>query len=305
MSINFKYFQEKQMDLSKIHPVILLAVTMASCLSVGIFKNYFSKKISNTQRGYQLFNMVSSIVCALVIFAYAGFKLEGSVYTVIIGSVFGVVTALAAIFNLAAVSIGPLSYTTVMLSSSTVITALSGLFFGEMPTVFQWIGIVLMMVCIILATNSDHGSERKKASAKWLILSIFAAVFTSGVGLLQKVHQESKYSGELSLMLFVAFIFSTLFSVALYLISIKKDPPIIEKSARKVVILLAVMLTVVGIAIALNNIINLYLIGVMDSAVIFPIVNGGHLILSILAGLVLFREKLVISGIAATFFLCF
>ncbi len=305
------------MDLSKIPNIILLVITMASCLSVGIFRNYFSKNVSSTQRGYQLFNMVSSAVCALVIFAYAGFKLEGSTYTMIVGAVFGVVTALAAIFNLAAVSIGPLSYTTVMLSSSTVITALSGLFFGEIPSLFQWIGIVLMMVCIILATNSNDGSEKKKASAKWLVLSILAALFTAGVGLLQKIHQESKYSAELSMMLFVAFIFSTLFSIILYLLTLKKEPPIIKKSedrksVRKVVILLAVMLTVVGIAIALNNIINLYLIGVMDSAVIFPIVNGGHLILSTLAGLILFREKLapkqwigILSGIAATFFLCF
>ncbi len=98
------------------------------------------------------------------------------------------------------------------------------------------------------------------------------------------------------MILFIAFIFSTLFSVALYILSLKKDPPIVSKTdrvkARRIVITLAIMLTLVGIAIALNNIINLYLVGVMDSAVFFPIINGGHLILSTLAGLILFKEKL-------------
>lgn len=302
------------MDLSKIHPIVLLIVTMASCLSVGIFKNYFSKSISSTQRGYQLFNMISSAVCAILILAYSAFRLDGSTYTLIIGIIFGIVTALAAVFNLAAVSIGPLSYTTVMISSSTVITALSGLFFGEIPSLSQWVGIALMMVCIILATKKDNNS--RKASFKWLIFSFLAAIFTAGVGLLQKVHQESSHADELSVMLFVAFIFSTLLSAALYILSLKKDPPIVSKAdrakARRTVITLAIILTLAGITIALNNIINLYLVGVMDSAVFFPVINGGHLILSTLAGVILFKERLtakqwvgILCGIAATFFLCF
>ena len=71
------------------------------------------------------------------------------------------------------------------------------------------------------------------------------------------------------------------------------------------------MLIVSGVAIALNNIINLYLAGVMDSAVFFPLVNGGGLVLGILAGLIVFREKLtamqwigIACGVAATLLLC-
>ncbi|MBE6618818.1 MAG: hypothetical protein E7626_03405 [Ruminococcaceae bacterium] len=303
------------MDLSKIPHIVLLIVTMASCLGVGIAKNSFSKNVSSTQRGYQIFNMVSSAICALVILAYSGFKLDGSIYSLIIGALFGIVTAIAAIFNLAAVSIGPLSYTTVIISSSTVITAISGLFFGEIPSIPQWIGIAFMMVCIVLATKKKEDDRNKKTSVKWLVFSFLAAIFTAGVGLLQKVHQESDHSDELSLMLFIAFIVSTLFSFVLYLISLKKDPPIFAQkngSKKKAAILLGALLFVVGIAIALNNIINLYLVGVMKSAVFFPIINGGHLILSTLAGLLLFKEKLtakqwigIIFGIAATFLLCF
>lgn len=303
------------MDLSKIHPIILLIITMASCLGVGISKNHFSKSVSSTQRGYQTFNMISSAVCAIVIFAYSGFHLNGSLYSLVIGIIFGAVTALAAIFNLAAVSIGPLSYTTVIISSSTVITAISGLFFGEIPSIPQWIGIAFMTVCIVLATQKDEDSQHKKTSVKWLAFSFLAAIFTACIGLLQKVHQESEHAGELSLMLFVAFVFSTVFSLFLYIISLKKDPPILDskgKSKKKTAVKIGLFLALVGIAVALNNIINLHLVGVMPSVVVFPIINGGHLILSTLAGLVIFREKLlakqwigILFGIAATFLLCF
>jgi drug/metabolite transporter (DMT)-like permease len=72
-----------------------------------------------------------------------------------------------------------------------------------------------------------------------------------------------------------------------------------------------IMMIVCGICIAVNNVLNLYLSGAMDSAVFFPIVNGGGLILTTLSALILFKEKLsvkrwigIIFGIVAVILLC-
>lgn len=66
-----------------------------------------------------------------------------------------------------------------------------------------------------------------------------------------------------------------------------------------------------GACVAVNNKFNLYLSGVMDSAVFFPVVNGGGLVLTTLAAVLLFKEKLskkqwigVVLGIASVVFLC-
>ena len=66
-----------------------------------------------------------------------------------------------------------------------------------------------------------------------------------------------------------------------------------------------------GACVAVNNKFNLYLSGVMDSAVFFHIVNGGGLVLTTLAAVLLFKEKLstkqwigVVLGIASVVFLC-
>ena len=74
--------------------------------------------------------------------------------------------------------------------------------------------------------------------------------------------------------------------------------------------MLGIML-VNGICVAINNKFNLYLSGVMDSAVFFPIVNGGGLVLTTLAAVLLFREKLskkqwvgIVLGITSVVFLC-
>ena len=79
---------------------------------------------------------------------------------------------------------------------------------------------------------------------------------------------------------------------------------------RQVWLLLGIMIAS-GACVAVNNKFNLYLSGVMDSAVFFPIVNGGGLVLTTLAAVLLFKEKLstkqwigVVLGIASVVFLC-
>ena len=66
-----------------------------------------------------------------------------------------------------------------------------------------------------------------------------------------------------------------------------------------------------GVCVAAQNKLSLYLAGVMDSAVFFPIVNGGGLVLMIVASLILFREKMqkrqwigILLGIVSVVFLC-
>lgn len=52
------------------------------------------------------------------------------------------------------------------------------------------------------------------------------------------------------------------------------------------------MAAVSGICMAFANIINLYLSGVMDAVIFFPVVNGANIVLTTPAGIVLFKESL-------------
>ncbi len=305
------------MILSEIPNAVLLPVTMASCLGNALLVNYFSKSISASSRSRFFYSFASSVVSALFLLFYSAFELKFSFYTLYVGVFFGIATAMMAIFMMAAVSIGPLSYTIVIVSSSAVITSLSGLFFGEKITPLKWIGIVLMGICLVLAGLKPKGEEEKGFSLKWLFFSLMAAFSTVAVGFMQKIHQKSSHSDELPLLLFITFVFSAASSVILYLLARKKEDSVLAKckssdSRRRIIVITAVCFVTSGIALALNNIINLYLVGVMDSAVFFPIAEGGHLILCTLSGLILFRERLsrnqyigLICGISATFCLCF
>lgn len=133
---------------------------------------------------------------------------------------------------------------------------------------------------------------------------------------MQKVHQSSEYSGEINAFLFVAFVSSAIICATVGVVSRIKERPLCFEDGdgatdKKTFAVLIACMLLSGLCIAVNNKLNLYLSGVMASAVFFPIVNGGGLVLTTLAAVILFKEKLtkkqifgIIVGIGSVIFLC-
>ena len=127
---------------------------------------------------------------------------------------------------------------------------------------------------------------------------------------MQKVHQSSAHRDELNAFLIIAFLSSALFCTVFAVLLQKREARTAREKGRITWRLLAIMLAS-GVCVAANNKYNLYLSGVMDSAVFFPIINGGGLILTTLAAVVMFGERLskkqwigIALGIASVIFLC-
>ena len=194
---------------------------------------------------------------------------------------------------------GSFAYTSVIVSLSTIIPAFSGaIFWNETLYPAQIAGIVLLVLCFVLCVGKDK--EKKQMSVKWLIYVFLAFLSTGFIGVMQKVHQSSAYAGELNGFLIISFLISALAAGICAVIAVKrgaekqkapKDNG--EKPAKGFVYPLLIVLS--GVGVALNNVINLYLSGKVDSAVFFPIVNGGGLILVTLCAVVLYREKLSVK----------
>jgi drug/metabolite transporter (DMT)-like permease len=131
---------------------------------------------------------------------------------------------------------------------------------------------------------------------------------------MQKVHQSSEYRDELNAFLIIAFISSAILCTIFAVLSRRREArsaDVKSNENKKLFWILLGVMIVSGACVAVNNKFNLYLSGVMDSAVFFPIVNGGGLVLTTLAAMLLFKEKLskkqwigVVFGIASVVFLC-
>ncbi len=307
--------------------ITLLAITMAANLVCCVTLNYITQNFENGAAARHIFNIITSIVAAITLFAVSG-TLHASTFTIVLGIVFGLTTAIQRVAHLQALEMGPFAYTSVIVSLSMLIPTLSGAaFWGEQIHMIQILGIVLMIGCLILSV--DFSGEQKKSSLKWLLFCGLAFIGTGAIGLMQKWHQSTVYQAELNQFLVIAFITSAAYSLLSVVFirqrSLGKAVQNAEAAAhtktetdtgstnkRKLLTTAPVILMIFcGICIAINNILNLYLSGAMDSAVFFPIVNGGGLILTTLSALVLFREKLsakrwlgIALGIIAVILLC-
>ena len=299
--------------------IVLLVVSMSACLTVQTVRRTYAKENGRTQKDYYYFSAVTSLVAAFAIFALSGFDCKVSIYTLLISIAFGVATLSSTVFSLSALKIGPWAYTTVLTSLSTIIPTLSGaIFWNETIDLLKIIGITLMVASFIFSVfKKNVEKDEKKATLRWFILTLIALVSTGIIGVLQKVHQSSSHKNELAMFLVISFLFSSVFSFALAFLSQKKEmqalqgntpnPPTNKKLLFKILALFAL----VGVCSALNNIINLHLSGVMDSAVFFPIVNGGNMLLVTSLAAIIYKEKFSIlqwvgiaCGIASLLCLC-
>lgn len=151
---------------------ILLTITLAAQTIQTLLRRVYCNRVSNTNSGYNILNAVLSAVCALTLAACSEFNLPCSNYTLISAIIFGIITALGCVFSLVATGIGPLSYTTVIISSSTVITALSGyIFWHEQIKITQIIGIALMIVCLVCSVKKTIARLKRRLNGFLCVLS--------------------------------------------------------------------------------------------------------------------------------------
>ena len=285
---------------------LMLAFSMLACLLVVILRKHCGSKFQNKSAMYHVYNACESSVCMITLIAVSG-NLKVSAFTMILGVVFGLITALGTFFTLKALDIGPLSYTSVITSMSTIISAISGyLFWDEDIALIQLVGVALMLLCFVFSV--DFAGEKKKASIRWFVYAMIAFFCTGFIGVMQKWHQNTLFKDELDGFLIIAFVVSTLYSLCMMLVEKKKTGKGVKEEINS---LLIAFMIIAGICAAANNKINLYLSGVMDSAIFFPVVNVGGLVLAAVASHIIFKEKLspkkwigILIGIVAVLLLC-
>jgi len=289
-------------------PYLLLIVTLAANLLCTVFRNLYCRKAGNKIESIFLYSAITGVVCAIILTFFGGFTLDISWFTWLTAIGFGIVTTTTTIFHLLALSTGPMSLTTVIMSFSMVINALSGaVFWNEKLSILKIVGIALMFLCFLLTVRTN--SSDSFATVKWFVFAVLCSISNAAIGLLQKTHQSSEYKNELMPFLVISFLVSAVISFVVYLFVNKPEAK--SNKSKKLIAVLIVIFVVSGVCIALNNVLCLHLSGAMDSAIFFPVNNGASLILSILAGVLLFKEKLplrcwigVLFGTIATLCLC-
>lgn len=266
--------------------------------SKNIFSNNFSKNVLKNETDIYKFNACMYLGSFIVLLPMLK-TLDISMYSVIMAVFFAIVTTAGQYFYLKALNNGSMSYSTFFQGCGLIIPTICGiLFWGEVPKITQYIALPLLIIAMGLALLSD----KIKFSKKWLFFSVMTSVFTGFIGVFQSIHQSSDYSGELIEFLILSFLFMVILNFVVYIIFDIK----VEKSTFKLKSNAIIMALASGIFMGIVNVLNLYLAGKMNKVIFFPLVNGGLIFVSLIAALIIFKEKLtkiqllgMILGIAA------
>ena len=274
---------------------ILLVVSIVIDTLKNIYYNHFSKTGLQTQRDALLFQVISCLGSVLFFLVMgASFRISG--YSFVMAVIFAAITAGAQYLSLLAMSLGPMSYSVLFTYLSMLIPTLFGIVYSHLTiTLLQVIGLILMIITFWFSADLKKDTAM---TAKWLAAAFGSFLCWGLVGVCQQLHQSSAYAQELDGFLLWSFLFAALiFALFYWFVPGGKAAPKEASAPNTTPVFrirsgVTIFVVIAGVGIGAVNQIHLYLSGRMPSILFFPIANGGVIILSGLAAVLLFREKL-------------
>lgn len=264
---------------------LLLALSIV--LSTG--RNILSKNLSDISFGARPFFSCQGVLflggaAALLLFGRVSFTSLAPI-TLIYAVIYAILLIFAQWFYTSALSKGNTALCSTVYSLGFILPTLSGaLFWSEGFSVLDALGILCAVAAVILSGMRAQGSK-SGAKAYYFIPLVIAMLASGGLGIVQKLQQNSDYREQKSLFLLIAFLLAAVISFAFSVPAKKTDAVRFKK--KKIAIAAAV-----GLFFGCCNLLNTSLAGMLDSAIFFPTLNIGVILLSMISGVIFFRERL-------------
>lgn len=229
----------------------------------------FSKKLGVLNGGKYGFYITQTVLFAVAAAAIFILNIKSigrpSVISVILAVVYGIFTVSSQWTYTIALTKAPVSVCAMVYSFGFIIPTVFGtIVWHESANVYKIISILLCICTIIL--TSVKKDEKPQKSYRLPFTLIIAMLSSGGLGVVQKLQQKNVARGETGMFLFLAFAF---------------------------------YIFIVGVSMAVANTANTLLAGLLPSAVVFPIVNVGVILASLVVSVTILRERISKSQIAA------
>ncbi|MBO5480673.1 MAG: EamA family transporter [Clostridia bacterium] len=257
-----------------------------------------SVKLYNRQHEHDLLFNVVRAAAALFMFILIGINgFSFHLPTLAYGVAFGALLCIATYCGHKALSCGPLSMTSPLVAYSLIIPTIYGIAFKNEPfTTNIIIGLICLLVSIVLfaipVTKNADKNEKNTTSFRWIVYVAITFLCNGFNSVLQKEYQSyysNAYNDEFMIyaMALSLFVFGGMFFS-------KKDSLTVWKQEKgKGYAVFA------GVANGGANFLTLYLAKIENASVMYPIISAGSLLMAMLCGVIIFREKQTISRIFA------
>ena len=274
--------------------MILVAVVL---LALQFCTNkFYQLRFGNAMTTSLLFTALSGLTTALLFFCIGGFRLSVTPYSLLMAAIIAVLCCLYTLIGFKMFALGNMSvYTMFLMLGGMLLPYLYGVFWlNEEITVCRILGVILLalsMVFPVLGTADDE--SKKKTRTLFLLLCLVVFTLNGFVSITSKMHQISDrfIVGENDFVVLSNGMNGLISSIALFVMCLsRRTTPMREPLTGKSMGLIA---GIVGVSAACNGTsYMLQLIGAANvpASVLYPMVTGGMVVLSAVAGMVFFKE---------------
>lgn len=275
------------MSLTTAYCLMAVAILFTAASSCVLHK-FNNKDIENTGDLF-LFNAGISSVWTVIMGVWLLLSSDKGISPLacLFGGCYGILLCAFLYFKTASLTSGPVSLTTLIGSCAFIIaTGFGVLYINEKVNIFQIIGMTILIFSLILCVNPQKSGE--KLTLKWFVYAFLFFLAGGFVGIFYKIFGKSDAATEVNgMMLTASFVSAVLFGIFGGIINKAngKRMPRLKKSAFVYIIL-------AGISSCVYIRLNITLSNIIPGAVFFPVSNGSTVILSAVAGRILFKENL-------------
>ena len=268
--------------------IFLLIISI--CMGTG--RSLFSKKMSSGTHKEKRFYINQAMfflagAATLFLFNLNAFA-NISFFTVWYGAVYGILVFFAQWCYTVALSRGTTSICVMIYSMAFIISSIAGVLLWDEPfKILTALGLVLAISAVATSAFSGNGSQ--KSGKGFLIPNLIAMLCGGFTGILQKTHQSSPDKENLQAFLIVAFLLAAVLAFSFAFFYGKREK---KSETEKFVWSKASLCSVcAGACFGMASMLNTLLAGRLPSTLIFPTYNVGLMMMSLIFGIILFKEK--------------
>lgn len=192
---------------------LLLFSDIAVAVLQNTLQNALGIRVLKTGADVYRFNAYTYVVCVMA-FAALAVGRPVSLYSMVFGSAFGLLTVLAGIYvyKIKALATDPMHMTVLITTFSMIIPSLAGVvWFGEPLRIEKLIATVALIGFLFFSLDWGKGSGRS-TNGPWLWACVVAFFSMGGIGVLQKIHHFSSHKNELFGFLACSFLLSFVYA---------------------------------------------------------------------------------------------
>ena len=264
--------------------ILVLIATILLAFEFAFSKKYQESEGTSLISGLR-FNTLSGFFTAIIFFALSGFKLQFSLFSLIMAFLMSLLCMLYSIIGFQILRKGNMSlYSLFLMSGGMLLPYIFGILFLQEPlTLLRILGILFILAAVYLSNPTKCKLDKSQ-----LILCVIIFIMNGFVSIISKCHQINITFAPVDNTSFVMYsgICKCIMS-SFALLFCKSTETKYSFATRKSIYIILGAACISGISYTLQ------LMGAkaLPASVLYPLITGGSIIFSTLCGKLLFKEK--------------